>query len=52
MCWLKVCSIRYHSVSLSNFPTQVASLDRHWDLSRMLYQQKRRNYKTNSVILL
>jgi hypothetical protein len=52
MCWLKVCSIRYHSVSLSNFPTQVASLDHHWAPSRMLCQQKRRNYKTNSVILL
>ena len=30
MCWLKVCSIRYHSTSLSNFPSQTASLD--WSL--------------------
>lgn len=26
MCWWKVCSIRYHGISPSIFPSQVASL--------------------------
>jgi len=52
MCCLKVCSIRYHGISPPTFPSKVASLDRHRELSEMSYHWKRRNYKTNWLIPL
>ena len=52
MCWWKVCSTRYHGISPPTFPSQVASLDRHGELSGMAYHWKRGHYKTNWLIPL